>query len=189
MVTSNDLEELMAQAMEETPADSDLARVAAVARKQWVYEQQVEEAEKLLEERKKLLNEVRDKELPDLMQEVGMAEFKLDNGYKVTVKNEVYCSIPEDPEPAFAWLRENGFGAIIKNFVSVAFGKGEDEIAKSAVQALVDLGLQPEIKTSVHPSTLKAFIKEQMAKGIAVPLESFGAYAVNRSKIDVPKRK
>lgn len=186
---SEELEALMAQAMDTAPADTELARIATVARKQYALEMELARIEEALEAKKKELNEVRDKELPSLMAEVQMAEFKLDNGYKVTVKDEVYCSMPEDPEPGFAWLREKGFEAIIKNFVSVAFGKGEDEVAKKAIQTLADLGLQPEIKTSVHPSTLKAFIKEQMGKGVLVPLDLFGAYSVTRAKIEPPKVK
>lgn len=184
-----EMEDLLAQAMDGGVGDDELERVAKLARKQWALQVELARIEEYMELKKKELNEVRDKELPGLMAEVGMAEFKLDSGYKITVKDEVYCSMPDDQEPGFAWLRENEFEAIIKNFISVGFGKGEDEIAKQAIQALADLGLQPEIKTSVHPSTLKAFIKEQMGKGVAVPLEKFGAYCVTRAKIEPPKVK
>ena len=186
---SDNMEELMQQALDEAPDDTSLSRIAALARKQYVLEKQLEEAEEDLKRRKEALNEVRDKELPAAMAEVQMSEFKLDNGYKVTVKDEVYCSQPEDPEPGFAWLREKGFEAIIKNFVLVAFGKGEDKIAAKVCRAIADLGLQPEVKTGVHPSTLKAFIKEQMGKGVVIPLDLFGAYCVTRSKLEMPKEK
>lgn len=181
------IEDLMAQAADEAPDDNELARVAAVARKQWMLERETARLEEALEKKKKELNQVRDKELPDLMQEVGLSEFKLESGYKITTKNEVYCSMPDDPEPGFQWLRDNNLEAVIKNFVSVGFGKGEDDVAAKAIRALYDMGLQPEIKVSVHPSTLKALIKEQMGKGVVVPLELFGAYAVTRAKIEPPK--
>jgi hypothetical protein len=38
-------------------------------------------------------------------------------------------------------------------------------------------------KEGVHAQTLKAFIKEQMAKGVDVPLELFGAYPYSKAVI------
>ena len=56
------------------------------------------------------------------------------NGEEVEVRNTYGAHIKEaNKEAAFAFLRESGHGDIIKNTVSVAFGKGEDAMAESFV--------------------------------------------------------
>jgi hypothetical protein len=40
---------------------------------------------------------------------------------------------------------------------------------------------------TVHPSTLKAFVKEQLAVGTAVPFDLFGIYPYSRAIIKEKK--
>jgi len=68
--------------------------------------------------------------------------------------------------------------------VSVNFGKDEDRQAEHAVDTLKQLGLIPSVKQAVHPSTLKAFVKEQLTQGKDIPSETFGIYVGSRSKIE-----
>ena len=44
-------------------------------------------------------------------------------------------------------------------------------------------GLLPEQNTGVHPSTLKAWIKERMEAGDEFPMDLFGAYIGQRAII------
>ena len=64
-----------------------------------------------------------------------------------------------------SWIRENGHGELIKNVVSVQFGRGEDDRAKEVIDVLKKEGLLPEQKENVHPSSLKAFVREQVESG------------------------
>ena len=41
----------------------------------------------------------------------------------------------DDRPEAHQWLRENGFGDLIKNSISAEFGMGEDNIAKDFYEA------------------------------------------------------
>jgi hypothetical protein len=103
----------------------------------------------------------------------------------VSTKQEYYASIPaEKSGQAFAWLREHGYGAIIKNVISAEFGKGEDEKALEAATVLAEAGFKPSQKESVHPMTLKAFVKEQMEKGNEVPADLLGVFTITRSKVE-----
>jgi hypothetical protein len=74
----------------------------------------------------------------------------------------VHASIPADRKKR----RLLGFGAnlddIIKNDVTCSFGKGEDNVAGDVVGMLQERGFDPKTKTHVHPSTLKAFVKERI---------------------------
>ncbi len=164
--------------------NDELAQVTALAELQVVQENEVENLEEELKAAKERLRKTSDVDLPNVMAEIGMSAFTLTNGHKITIKEEVYASIPKDEqERAFAWLRNHEFGALIKNQIIAEFGKGEDEAAHEAAMLLAEHGWKPTQKESVHPMTLKAFIREQLSEGREVPLDFFGATIVNRAVI------
>jgi hypothetical protein len=84
---------------------------------------------------------------------------------------------------AHEWLRDNGFGDLIKNTVSVNFGKGEDDKAGELIKGLEDSGYNVDQKEAVHPSTLKAFCKEQIEKGSEIPTDLFGIFIGQKTTI------
>jgi hypothetical protein len=47
-------------------------------------------------------------------------------------------------EDAYNWLRENGLGDIIKNNVSVTFGRGEDDKAQQLLDLAASNGFEPQ---------------------------------------------
>lgn len=170
-------------------SNEQMAAIAELAERQVTIEAWIESVEEKLKTAKENLRKIAEVALPNAMAEIGMSEFKLTNGTKITIKNEVYASIPkENPGPAYSWLRDKGLDGIIKNEIICRFGKGEDEAAHKAAEALAELGYQPEQKQTIHPSTLKAFVKEQMEKGVDIPLEAFGAHIVDKAKVLLPKQ-
>ena len=54
---------------------------------------------------------------------------------------------------------------LLKNHVTAAFGRGEDNSAKDLLAELEQRGMQTQTKTWVEPMTLKSFVKEQVEKG------------------------
>jgi hypothetical protein len=133
----------------------------------------------LKQERQKLTTEL----IPGVMDEMGVDRLDVD-GVAVTRKLIVSASISEDNrEKAFGWLRDNGLDDIIKNDVTVSFGRGEDNAAKNAVGILREQGFDPDVKTHIHPMTLKAFVKERVEDGKPIDLDLFGAYVVNAAEI------
>jgi hypothetical protein len=133
----------------------------------------------LKQDRQKLTTEL----IPGLMDEMGVDRLDVD-GVTVTRKLIVSASIPEDKrEEAFSWLRDNSLDDIIKNDVVVSFGKGQDNAAKSALELLREQGFDPDVKTHIHPQTLKAFVKERIEDGKPIDLDLFGAYVVNAADI------
>lgn len=127
--------------------------------------------------------------IPDVMEELGMEEFKLVDGSKVKVKTDIKCGLSEERKPAgFAWLRETSNDGIIKTLVSLQFGKGEAAQAEEAVAALQEAGFDnASAEDSVHPSTLKSFVKECLENGVAIPLDTFGVFEFKIAKIELPK--
>lgn len=144
----------------------------------------VDNANEALKEAKERARIVREETIPSAMQELGISSITLDTGEKLKVEQEVYASIPAaNKNAAYAWLDDNGFGGLIKILVDAQFGKGEQEAATALMQELQERGLQVTAEQSVHASTLKAFLKEQLSKGANVPLDLFGARPVWAAKI------
>lgn len=121
--------------------------------------------------------------IPALMDEMGVERLDVD-GMTVERKMIVAASIPVgNREQAFDWLRTNGLDDIIKNDITVSFGKGEDNVAGDVVGLLQEKGFDPQTKTHVHPSTLKAFVKERIVDGKPIDLDLFGAFISNTAQI------
>ena len=123
-------------------------------------------------------------DIPEAMAEVGMSEFKLQDGDKVTVQPYYSASIPKDRiNEALDWLRDNNHGDLIKNTVSVDFGRGEDDRADTLRESLQNTGLSYTDKTGVHSSTLRAFVREQVEAGKSLPLDLLGVFIGQKTTI------
>ena len=150
--------------------------------------QKVETLEKSLKEAEEEARRLSEEVIPTLMQQAGVSSIKLDNGTSVEVSPYYYAKISEDKKvEAFKWLRENDHGDLIKNNVSVSFGKGEDSNAVNLKTELESKGLVVDQKQDVHWQTLRGFVKEQIEKNKTLPSETFGLYIANRTKIKTNK--
>tara|TARA_B110000211_G_C13827432_1_gene442018 strand:- start:187 stop:729 length:543 start_codon:yes stop_codon:yes gene_type:complete len=150
--------------------------------------QKVETLEKSLKEAEEESRRLSEEVIPTLMQQAGVSSIKLDNGTSVEVSPYYYAKISEDKKAeAFQWLRENDHGDLIKNNVSVSFGKGEDSNAVNLKSELEAKGLVVDQKQDVHWQTLRGFVKEQIEKNKTLPSETFGLYIANRTKIKTNK--
>ena len=168
----------------EKVANTGLASVAEIARAVRNQEDLVGKLEDQLKEAKRELLKLTDEDLPAMLLELGLSSFELEDGSKVTVRPTYGAHIKaENKATAFDWLRQNGFDDIIKNTVSCNFGRGEDQEASQFIEYAQGLGYAAEQKTDVHPSTLKAFVKERVQNGEAFPMELFGAYVGQRATI------
>ena len=122
--------------------------------------------------------------IPTMMQEMNIKTMKLADGSAVEVKPVYGASIPKDrQEEAFNWLRNNGLGDLIKNEVTVSFGRNEDNKALQYATLAQGQGFQPIQKLKVEPMTLKALVRERLESGKEMPAELFNVFAGNRTKI------
>jgi len=162
---------------------SELAR--AIAAK----EAQVADLDRQLKDAKKELLKLTDEDLPASMAEMGLASFTLDDGSQIDVKPTYGASILVDNRPkAYEWLRDHGYDDIIKNNVSVSFGRGEDDLANAFKAVAEKEGYVPQQDTSIHAGTLKAFVRERIEAGNEFPMELFGAYVGQRAFIKKGKK-
>ena len=122
--------------------------------------------------------------IPTMMSEMGLAELKLHDGSHLKVSTSYRATITEaNKEAAFNWLRENGLGDIIKNEISVSFGRNEDNKAADYAELAKGQGFQPTQKLKVEPMTLKALVRERMEAGKEMPTELFNIYVGNKTTI------
>lgn len=130
-----------------------------------------------ISEKKKELTTLKTQTLPDLLNAAKLTALTLEPegntpAYEVELKPWYNATISKDnPAPALNWLEEHGYGDIIKHIFTISFGRDEHIRARAFYNLLVEHGYsQFEEKRGVHPSTLQAFVKEQLEEyGTTLP--------------------
>ena len=167
-----------------TTTQDNMGKIGAVANDIADTNQEIDKIEDELKKKKEYRKHLSENVLPNLFAEVGLSELKLADGRHLKVTNYYGASIKADKkESAYVWLRDNGFGDLIKNRVSCSFGKEEDDKALGLVTKLNELGYDSETREWVEPSTLRAFIREQHEAGKQLPMDLLGAYVGQKTTI------
>ena len=144
----------------------------------------IELDEEQIQQTTKLLELISGEVIPTMMSEMGLSELKLQDGSHLKVSTSYRATITEaNKEAAFNWLRNNGLGDIIKNEISVSFGRNEDNKAASYAELAKGQGFQPTQKMKVEPMTLKALVRERIEAGKDMPTEIFGVFSENKTTI------
>ena len=147
-------------------------------------EQDIKNNEEYLKQKKKELEHLSGEVIPTMLSEMGLSFLKLSDGSSIEVKTNYRASITEaNKEAAYNWLRHNGLGDIIKNEISVSFGRNEDNKAADYAELAKSQGLQPTQKMKVEPMTLKALVRERIEAGKEMPTEIFGVFSENKTTI------
>ena len=147
-------------------------------------EDEIDEQEKKLKELKRNQELLSGEVIPTMMTEMNISTLKLADGSAVEVKPVYGASIPAaKKEDAFNWLRENGLGDLIKNEITVSFGRNEDNKASQYAILAQGQGYEPVQKLKVEPMTLKALVRERLESGQEMPSDLFNVFSGNRTKI------
>ena len=123
--------------------------------------QKLEDDIKVQEDKLKLTKEKADRlsqvAIPEIMEALKMKTMKLADGSAIEIKEIYSATIPVNKkEGAYNWLRENDLGDLIKNEITVSFGRGEDNKASDYADLAKERGFEPTQKLKVEPMTLKA---------------------------------
>ena len=149
-------------------------------------EDMIKSAEKHLQDLKAKADDIGSRVIPELLAEQGLTSIKLSDGSSVSVKKEYRCTLPKDDskrEQCYKWLRDNQLGDIIKNNVSVTFGRGEDDKAKQLLDLAVANGFEPSQKSDVSWNTLTALFRERIESGLDMPSDVFSTWIKDKTKI------
>ena len=183
----NDLYDEMAGAAKKSldlPQDGQLSSVSNIAEQILAEQQRVENLEGDLKAAKAKLLKLTDEELPAAMQELNLSAFALADGSQVSLKPTYGARIPKDKEQAaFEWLRQRNEADLIKNTVTVRFNKEQDNEARALVEDLRGKDMQPEQASTIHPGTLRAWVKGRVEDGLELDMELFGVWVGQRAEI------
>ena len=147
-------------------------------------QQQLEVQEESVKDKKKQIEYLSGEVIPTMMAEMGLSHLKLMDGSSVDVKPNYSATITvANREKAFNWLRQNGLGDIIKNEISVSFGRNEDNKAADYAALAEERGYQSTQKMKVEPMTLKALVRERIEAGKEMPTEIFNIFVGNKTTI------
>lgn len=179
---------------------SKIGRVTDLARDLVRAKRAVDDAEAVLKAAKDHLNGIENRLLPEAMEEIGMSEFKLSNGYKVVVEPFVYCSIiaensdkTRNYEPAANWLEEHGHEGLAKNEIILGVDRKMANAVPEIIQkfqtiATLMVGRKAKVtrRRSIHWQTLRSWAKELIENGEEPPRDLFDWSAGNRAKLIAP---
>jgi hypothetical protein len=188
-----DMMDLFEQTIEDLtaagPTDNEIRSISGLAREQVRLQKKVADDTAALAATQAELDTLRKKTLPDALRAAGVIGYETEDGL-VSIVDEVYASISEKNAPeAFRWLEEHNHSSIIKEQIKLSFGKGEQDKASDLKATLIEKGLAFDVNRGVHASTLKAFVKEQLAKGSNIPATTFGIHQEKVTRITPTKGK
>jgi hypothetical protein len=175
------------------PKDEDLlVRIAETAKLQIEAEEIVQRCEHELKEAKQRLKFIDETQLPELMVEAQQKRLVTADGIQVDLKEDLYARVKEDKnEEAMQWLRDNNLAAIIKNGLTIYFGKNDDEFAERVIELLKGFERQIpfERKETVHWRVLENSLNELLDDSdIEVPKDLFNYYERKKTKLKVSSK-
>jgi hypothetical protein len=172
-----------------TSDNDSMMRLSSLASTLRETKSKIAEHEDQLAALRKNESRIETEDMPELMKELDMKSFTLSDGTKIEVIEDLMCGITaENRDEAHAWLRKNRFDGIIKTLVTQQYGPGEIEQATKNAAAIKTLtGRVATVLENIHAGTLKAFLKEQRAKGTKIPAKLFGLFPFSKAKVTPPK--
>lgn len=163
----------------EKPADNILQRLAQLADKYDALVEQSKRANASAKELQDQLQRLKTQDIPEAMEEAGMAKCTTANGRTITVKTKPVGNLPSptttSPELAekrvriLRWIHESGFGKIMKRELRVSFDQAQEEQARQLADSLDDQGFATVDYSTIHPATYNKLIRECMEEGMDLP--------------------
>ena len=147
-------------------------------------EDEIKMDEEKLNKKKEQADRLSQQVIPEIMESMKLKTMKLRDGSAIEIKEIYSATIPLNKrEGAYNWLREHGLGDLIKNEITVSFGRGEDNKASEYANLAKGNGFEPTQKLKVEPMTLKALFRERSENNEELPSEHFNLFKGNKTKI------
>jgi len=171
---------------------TDMQRLNTLVHEQLLAEEEVARAEASLSRAKKKLARLSEYVIPDVMEEMGINEYKTNDGLTITLKQAIRASISEiNRSDAFGWMTDHDHEAMIKTSIVIEkpallddFDNAEQ--IKEALQFVMD-SLPSSENKSIHSSTLSAFIRDKLEDGEEIPMDTFSVFRQVTSVIKTSK--
>lgn len=168
-------------------SENNLGRLSELAEELVRAQEAVEDAEDVLKTAQRRVRQLAQFDLPEAMDDVGMAEFKTASGLVVTVKDDVQAGDLKRYD-GLEWLRAEGEAGCIKTLVGIPFTAGSAADADELVERLAGEGIAATKTEVVNNQTLKALIRRKLADGVDVPMQSLGANPIRVARVKQARR-
>lgn len=177
--------------MPEALSSDALKEVTRLAKELLKADDAVEKAEKEFKAAKETARILREEDIPNYLQELGLTAIKLETGETVSYKDDVRLEWDDEKKgKAFVWLEENNYGGLIKTTVTTSFGKGELEKARALLERLAEEFKDAvALKRDVNWQTMCAFLREQIEAAAVIPMDEWGAVAIKKATVKFPPKK
>lgn len=163
---------------------NSMASLAGLADRQMTLEDRIAKGEALLEDLRAQLKQVAEVDIPEVFGNAAKGNVTLQDGRVVKVNPYYGASISKERKvEAHKWFRDTKQGGIIKNELVIVFGKGDDKKVREFQRLAAKNGLTHARNETIHPSTLKSFVKEKLTEGKKLPLELLGVYSGKRATV------
>lgn len=172
---------------EEKQDEGLLSKLSEIIENRNTAEEKVIELEAQLEAAKSVVKNIDNNIIPTLLDGIE-GDLTLPDGRVVSVKEQVRGSIKSDMKYAgYRWLEEHGHGSLIKKKMTLEFGRNQQELAQLVQEKLSseDFGqpLNIQQESTVHASTLSAFVRQQLSEGVDLPSEYFSIFRTKKVSV------
>lgn len=182
MTTEDFISQELEDFSEFLPDAEALKSIAGLVQKQLDLEGQVDALEERLKGAKAALKKVQEDLLPNAMAEAGTSSFRTREGINVEVKQDLSVSVPKkNMSEICAWLRENGYGELIKEGVDINLAGISEDKKKELFTYCVQNGIGAELTSEVHTASLKSVLRKKIEAGEDFDLKKFGAFPWRKS--------
>ena len=167
--------------------ESKLGEVASLANQQMILEAKILAATETLKELNALRRDIAQRDLPELMESLGLETFTTVDGAKISIAEKYYASITKANKiPAANWLIDNGQDALVKRDVHIPFQAGDAEAVQDLEELLRLNGFTNfNVGFAMHTGAVKSALKELIANGEEVPFSLFGLHRVVEANISL----
>lgn len=161
-----------------------LKKLRALALAQAMFEQYVVEVENYMKAIKAEYDTLTGETIPDLMDELGIPKLSISDTQTIEIQDKINASLSNgNAEAGCDWLEAQGDGALIRRSVGYNFNNKEGELAQKVIDAMAELGVEADVKRTVHHSTLSAYVRNKLKDGEEVPFDILGVFSRRSSKI------
>ena len=149
---------------EEKVEDSALKRLSSLTDAYRTLESNIAAIEAELKAQKEAFNQISQVEIPNLVNQYGLSELRINDKTKIIIKQDVSVSVPEVTRgDFFRFLEDRGESDIIKLMISLP--RMPDEKMNQLLEFLTNYEYEFDAEQNVHPMTLKKYFKELLGIG------------------------
>lgn len=147
-------------------------------------DEKILQIESELKKQQALRRKLAEETIPDLMREAEITSFRTEDGKEFRLQKKYSARISSaNEERAFGWLAETNNDSIIKSEAIIPLDPDNPKLME-ALDNLSEMGVGFNLTKKIHPSTLRAFVKEAIEDGMpGFPQDAFGVYIIEQVTI------